>query len=111
MFTITAQDHDQGRYPVTVFRSSEKYVAKYVRLLGEEGYQAITTLDIREMATIDDVRAFLDDIHSHEPVDHRVLEHAFEVVYGRRPERLETHPYLCLERVRQAVMSADAVGA
>ena len=111
MFTITAQDHDQGRDPVTIFRSSEKYVAKCARLLGEEGYRVITTFDIRAMASIDDVRAFLDDIHSHEPVDHRVLEHAFEVVYGRPPERLETHPYLCLERVRQAVMLADAGGA
>ena len=110
MFTITAQNHHRGRHPVTIFRSSEKYVAKYVRLLGEEGYRTITTLDIRGMATVDDVRAFLDDIQSHEPVDYRVLEHAFEVVYGRPPERLEQHPYLCLERVRQAVMSADAVG-
>ena len=111
MYTITAQDHDQGRDPVTIFRSNAKYVAKYVRLLREEGYRTVATLDVCAMTTVEDVRAVLADIHSHEPVDHRVLEHAFEVVHGRRPERLETHPYLCLERVRQAVMSAAAGGA
>ena len=111
MYTITAQNHDRGRHPVTVFRRREQDVAKCVELLGEEGYRAIATLDIRAMATADDVRAFLDDIDQHEPVDYRVLEHAFEVVHGRPPERLEQHPYLCLERVRRAVMSTVAVGA
>ena len=111
MYTITAQNHDRGRHAVTVFRRREQDVAKCVELLGENGYRAIATLDIRAMATADDVRAFLDDIDQHEPVDYRVLEHAFEVVHGRPPERLEQHPYLCLERVRRAVMSTVAVGA
>ena len=111
MYTITAQNHDRGRHPVTVFRHGERYVAKYVRLLGEEGYRTVTVLDLGAMSTLDDVRDFLAEIHRHEPVDWRVLEHAFEVVHGRPPERLEQHPYLCLERVRRAVMSADAVGA
>ena len=111
MHTITGQDHQHGRDPVTVFRSSAKYVAKYARLLGEEGYRTIAILDIRSMATVDDVRAFLDDIHRHEPVDYRILEHAFEVAYGRAPEPIERHPYLLLDRIRRAVMSTVAVGA
>ena len=111
MYTITAQNHDRGRHPVTVFRRREQDVAKYARLLGEEGYRAITTLDIRRMATVDDVRAFLDDIHRHEPVDWRILEHAFEVVHGRAPKPIERHPYLLLDRIRRAVVSTAAVGA
>ena len=111
MYTITAQDHEHGRDPVTVFRSSAKYVAQYARLLGEEGYRTIATLDIRAMTTLGDVRAFLDDIHSHEPVDWRILEHAFEVVHGRAPEPIERHPYLLLETIRRAVVSTVAVGA
>ena len=111
MYTITGQDHEHGRDPVTVFRHGERYVAKCARLLREEGYQTIATLDIRAMTTLDDVRAFLADIHSHEPVDWRILEHAFEVVHGRAPEPIERHPYLLLERIRRAVVSTVAVGA
>ena len=111
MYTITAQDHDKGRDPVTVFRHSDRYAAKCARLLGEEGFRTIATLDIRAMTTLDDVRAFLAEIHRHEPVDYRVLEHAFEVVHGRAPEPIERHPYLLLDRIRRAVVSTAAVGA
>ena len=111
MYTITGQNHDCGRHPVTVFRRREQDVAKCVELLGDEGYRAIATLDIRAMATADDMRAFLDDIDQHEPVDWRVLEHAFEVVHGRAPEPIERHPYLLLERIRRAVVSTAVVGA
>jgi hypothetical protein len=111
MYTITAQNHDHGRHPVTVFRHGERYVAKYVRLLREEGYRTIAILDVCAMATVDDVRAFLDDIYSYEPVDWRILEHAFEVVHGRAPEPIERHPYLLLDRIRRAVVSTAAVGA
>jgi hypothetical protein len=111
MYTITAQDNAYGRDPVTVFRHSDRYVAKCVRALGDEGYRSVTTMDIHAMATVDDVRAFLDDIHRYEPVDWRVLEHAFEVVHERAAEPLERHPYLLLERIRRAVVSTVAVGA
>ena len=111
MYTITAQDHDKGRDPVTVFRHSDRYAAKCARLLAEEGYRAVTTMDIRAMTTLGDVRAFLDDIHRYEPVDWRILEHAFEVVHGRAPEPIERHPYLLLDRIRRAVVSTVAVGA
>ena len=111
MYTITGQDHERGRDPVTIFRSSERYVAKYVRLLREEGYRTVTTMNVHAMKTLDDVRSFLDDIHRHEPVDWRVLEHAFEVVHGRTPEPIERHPYLLLDRIRRAVVSTVAVGA
>ena len=111
MYTITGQDHDQGRDPVTIFRTSERYVAKYARLLREEGYRTVTTMDVSAMKTLDDVRAFLAEIHFHEPVDWRVLERAFAVVHGRAPEPIERHPYLLLDRIRCAVMSTVAVGA
>ena len=111
MYTITGQDHDQGRDPVTIFRSSEKYVAKYARLLGEEGYRTVIILDLCAMSTLDDVRAFLAEIHVHEPVDWRVIEHAFAVVHGRAPEPIERHPYLLLDTIRRAVVSTAAVGA
>ena len=111
MYTITGQDHEHGRDPVTIFRSSEKYARKYARLLVEEGYRTIATLDVHAMKTLDDVRAFLAEIHRHEPVDWRILEHAFEVVHGRAPEPIERHPYLLLERIRRAVVSTVAVGA
>ena len=111
MYTITAQNHDRGRHPVTVFRHGERYVAKCAQLLREEGYRTIATLDIRAMTTVDDVRAFLGDIDQHEPVDWRILEHAFEVVHGRAPEPIERHPYLLLDRIRRAVVSTVAVGA
>ena len=111
MYTITGQDHEHGRDPVTIVRSSERYVEKYARLLGEEGYRAIATLDVCAMTTVDNVRAFLAEIHRHEPVDWRVLEHAFEVVHGRAPEPIERHPYLLLDRIRRAVVSTAAVGA
>jgi hypothetical protein len=111
MYTITGQNHDQGRDPVTIFRSSERYVAKYVRLLGEEGYRTVSTMNVHAMKTLDDVRAFLDEIHRHEPVDWRVLEHAFEVVHARAPKPIERHPYLLLDRIRRAVVSTAAVGA
>ncbi len=111
MYTITAQDNTHGRDPVTVFRQSDRYVAKCVRALADEGYRSIATMDIRAMATVDDVRAFMDDIHRYEPVDWRVLEHAFEVVHERAPEPRERHPYLLLDRIWRAVVSAAAVGA
>jgi hypothetical protein len=111
MYTITGQAHDKGRDPVTVFRSSEQYVGKYVRLLREEGYRTVTAMNVHAMKTLDDVRIFLDDIHRHEPVDWRILEHAFEVVHGRKPEPIERHPYLLLDRIRRAVVSTVAVGA
>ena len=111
MYTITGQDHDQGRDPVTIFRISERYVAKYAQLLREEGYRTVTTMDVCAMSTLDDVRAFLAEIHRHEPVDWRVLEHAFEVVHGRAPAPIERHPYLLLDTIRRAVMSTVAVGA
>ena len=111
MYTITGQDHDQDAQPVTVFRQSEKYAADCARLMGECGYQRVTTLDLGAMRTLDDVRAFLAEIHLHEPVDWRVLEHAFEVAYGRAPEPIERHPYLLLERIRRAVVSTAVGGA
>ena len=111
MYTITGLDHEQGRDPVTIFRTSERYVAKYARLLREEGYRTVTTMDVCAMSTLDDVRAFLAEIHRHEPVDWRVLEHAFEVVHGRAPAPIERHPYLLLDPIRRAVMSTVAVGA
>ena len=111
MYTITGQDNEHGRDPVTIVRSSERYVEKYARLLREEGYRTVTTMDVCAMSTLDDVRAFLAEIHRHEPVDWRVLEHAFEVVHGRAPAPIERHPYLLLERVRRAVVSTAAVGA
>ena len=111
MYTITAQNHNRGRHSVTVFRRREQDVAKYARLLGEEGYRTVTTLNVHAMKTLDDVRIFLDDIHRHEPVDWRILEHAFEVVHGRAPEPIERHPYLLLDRIRRAVVSTAAVGA
>ena len=111
MYTITGQDNEHGRDPVTVFRHGERYVAKCARLLQEEGYRTVTVLDLGAMSTLDDVRDFLAEIHRHEPVDWRVLEHAFEVVHGRAPEPIERHPYLLLDRIRRAVVSTAAVGA
>jgi hypothetical protein len=111
MYTITGQNNEHGRDPVTVFRHSDRYVAKCARLLGEEGYRTVATMDIRAMKTLDDVRAFLAEIHRYEPVDWRILEHAFEVVHERAAEPLERHPYLLLERIRRAVVSTVAVGA
>ena len=111
MYTITGQDHEHGRDPVTIFRSSKQYVRKYVRLLREEGYRTVTTMDVHAMETFDDVRTFLAEIHRHEPVDWRVLEHAFEVVHARAPKPIERHPYLLLDRIRRAVVSTAAVGA
>ena len=111
MYTITGQDHEHGRQPVTVFRYGERYVEKYARLLREDGYRAITTMDVHAMKTLDDVRAFLAEIHRHEPVDWRVLEHAFEVVHGRAPEPIERHPWVLLDRIRRAVVSTGVGGA
>ena len=111
MFTISGQGHDQGAHPVTVFRHRAAHAADCARLLGESGYHAVTVLDLGAMSTHDDVRAFLDEIHRHEPVDWRVLEHAFEIVCGRAPEPIERHPWLLLERIRRAVVSTAAGGA
>ena len=45
----------------------------------------------------------------HEPVDWRVLYHAFAVVFGRKPEGVEEHVWVCLDRIRCAVAST-AIG-
>ena len=105
MHTITGQDHAQGAESVTVFRYRAEHAADCARLMGECGYRRVTVLDLDAMTTADDVRAFLAEIHVHEPVDWRVLEHAFEVVHGRPPEPIERHPWLLLERIRRAVAS------
>ena len=105
MYTITGQHHDQGAHAVTVFRHHAAHAADCARLLEESGYLAVRVLDLGAMSTPDDVRAFLGDIHRYEPVDWRVLEHAFEIVHGRPPTQRERHPWLCLEQIRRAVVS------
>jgi len=108
MHTITGQDHDLGAQPITVFRYRAEHAAGCARLMGECGYRRVTVLDLDAMTTPDDVRAFLDDAHLYEPVDWRVLEHAFAVACGRAPEPIERHPWLLLDRIRRAVASTAA---
>jgi hypothetical protein len=111
MYTITGQDHDHAEHAVTIFRRRDQDAAECVRLLDEEGYRTIATLDLGAMSSHDDVRSFLAEIHRHEPVDWRILEHAFEVVHGQAPKPIERHPWWLLERIRRAVVSTAAGGA
>ena len=111
MHTITGQDHAQGAESVTVFRYRAEHAADCARLMGECGYRRVTVLDLDAMTTPDHVRAFLDDAHLYEPVDWRVLEHAYAVVTGRVPEPIERHPWLLLDRIRRAVASTAVGGA
>ena len=107
MYTITGQDHDQGAHAVTVFRYGDKDVDRTARLIGECGYRKVTTLDVAAITTREHVRTFLADVQRHEPVDWRVLYHAFSVVFGRQPEGMEQHVWVCLDRIRCAVASTD----
>jgi hypothetical protein len=111
MHTITGQDHDQGAGPITVFRHRAEHATDCARLMGECGYRRVTVLDLDAMTTLDDVRTFLACVHDYEPVDWRVLERAFAVVFGRAPEPIERHPWLLLESIRRAVALAAAGGA
>ena len=111
MHTITGQDHDQGAQPITVFRYRAEHAADCARLMRECGYRRVSVLDLDAMTAVDDVREFLERAHEYEPVDWRVLEHAFEVVSGRAPEPIERHPWLLLDRIRRAVASTAAGGA
>ena len=111
MYTITGQEHDQGADEITVFRYGDRDVERTARLMGECGYRRVTTLNVGAITTRAQVAAFLGDAQRHEPVDWRVLFHCFEVVFGRRPEGMEQHVWVCLDRIRRAVASTAAVGA
>ena len=111
MYTITGQDHDQGAHAVTVFRYGDKDVDRTARLMGECGYRKVTTLDVAAITTREQVAAFLSDVQRHEPVDWRVLYHCFAVVFGRKPEGMEQHVWVCLDRIRCAVASTAVGGA
>ena len=111
MYTITGQDHDQGAHAVTVFRHGDKDVDRTARLMGECGYRRVTTLDVAAITTREHVRTFLADVQRHEPVDWRVLYHAFEVVFGRKPAGVEEHVWVCLDRIRCAVALTGVGGA
>ena len=111
MHTITGQDHDQGAQPVTIFRYRAEHAADCARLMGECGYRRVALLDLDAMTTLEDVRTFLARAHEYEPVDWRVLYHAFEVVFGRKPQGMEQHVWVCLDRIRCAVASTAIGGA
>ena len=111
MYTITGQDHDQGAHAITVFRYGDTDVERTARLMGECGYRRVTTLDVDAITTREHVVAFLADVQRHEPVDWRVLYHAFAVVFERQPEGMEQHVWVCLDRIRCAVASTAIGGA
>ena len=111
MYTITGQDHDQGAHAVTVFRYGASDLDRTASLMGECGYRRVTTLDVAAITTREHVRTFLADVQRHEPVDWRVLYHAFQVVFGRQPEGMEQHVWVCLDRIRCAVASTVIGGA
>ena len=111
MYTITGQDHDQGGAAITVFRYGDRDVERTARLMGECGYRRVTTLDVDAINTREQVAAFLDDVRRYEPVDWRVVYHLFGVCFGRQPEGMEEHVWVCLDRIRCAVASTATVGA
>ena len=111
MYTVTGQDHDQGAHAVTVFRYGPSDLDRTARLMGECGYRRVATLDVGAITTRAQVAAFLDDVQRYEPVDWRVVYHLFAVCFGRQPAGVEEHVWVCLERIRRAVVSTAAVGA
>ena len=111
MYTITGQDHDQGAHAITVFRYGETDVERTARLMSECGYRSVATLNVSAITTREHVVAFLADVQRHEPVDWRVVYHLFAVCFGRKPEGMEEHVWVCLDLIRRAVMSAAVGGA
>ena len=111
MYSITGQDHDQGAHAITVFRYGNQDLDRTAQLMGECGYRRVTTLDVDAITTREHVVAFLADVQRHEPVDWRVIYHLFGVVFGRKPQGMEEHVWVCLDLIRRAVVSTAGGGA